>query len=170
MCIAVWKPQGIELTEETLQNCWNRNPDGAGFMYAEDGKLNIVKGLMTYNEFEAAYAPHSDKNCVLHFRIATHGGVNPENTHPFIVNDDLAMVHNGIISNVPTPDKTKSDTWHFTEMYLKKYWFLWKDAEFKSLIESYIGHSKLILMDSTGEVKIYKESLGNWNSDCWCWL
>ncbi len=167
MCIAVYKPQGIELTEETLHNCWNRNPDGAGFMYAEDNKLTVVKGLMSYTDFLEAYAPHADKNAVLHFRIATHGGVNPENTHPFIIHDDLAMVHNGIISAIDTPDKTKSDTWHFTEMYLKKYHSMWKDDEFQTLVESYIGHSKLIFMDNTGEVKIYKEKLGNWNSECW---
>ena len=167
MCIAVWKPQGIELTEETLHNCWNRNPDGAGFMYSENGKLTVVKGLMTYDDFEAAYAPHADKNAVLHFRIATHGGVNAENTHPFIIHDNLAMVHNGVIHNVATPDATRSDTWHFTEMYLKKYHTHWQDEEFQALVESYIGHSKLIFMDNEGNVKIYKQNLGNWNSDCW---
>lgn len=167
MCIAIWKPQGIELTEETLANCWNRNPDGAGFMYSENNKLHVVKGLMSYDEFVAAYAPHSDKNAALHFRIATHGGVNPENTHPFQIHDDLAMVHNGIISNVKIHDNGRSDTWHFTELYLKKFHTMWKEPEFQDLVESYIGHSKLILMDNTGEVKIYKENLGKWDSDCW---
>ena len=167
MCIAVYKPQGVELTEETLHNCWNKNPDGAGFMYAEDGKLNVVKGLMSYEAFEQAYAPHSDKNAVLHFRIATHGGVNPENTHPFVIHDNLAMVHNGIITNVKITDKAKSDTWHFTEMYLKKFHTMWREDEFKDLVESYIGHSKLILMDNEGNVEIYKSNLGKWDSDCW---
>jgi len=167
MCIAIWKPQGIELTEEILQNCWDKNPDGAGFMYSEDNKLHVVKGLMTYNEFLDAYSPHSDKNAALHFRIATHGGVNPENTHPFQINDNLAMVHNGIISAVKIHDQGRSDTWHFTELYLKKFHAMWKEPEFQDLVESYIGHSKLILMDNTGEVKIYKQNLGKWDSDCW---
>lgn len=167
MCIAIWKPQGIELTEETLHNCWDRNPDGAGFMYSENGQLHVVKGLMKYTDFIEAYAPHADKNAVLHFRIATHGGVTPENTHPFIIHDGLAMVHNGIISAIATPDKTKSDTWHFTEMYLKKYHTMWKDKEFQTLVESYIGYSKLIFMDNNGDVKLYNENLGNWNSECW---
>ena len=136
-------------------------------MYSENNKLTVVKGLMEYDEFLSAYAPHADKNAVLHFRIATHGGVNAENTHPFIVHDNLAMVHNGIISSVEITDNSKSDTWHFTEMFLKKYHDHWKDVEFQTLVESYIGHSKLILMDNTGEVKIYKEKLGNWNSECW---
>jgi hypothetical protein len=157
----------MNLSLETLQNSWDKNPDGAGFMYAEDEKLTIVKGLMTFEAFCAAYEPHKSKKCVLHFRIATHGGVNEQNTHPFQVTDTLGMVHNGILNNVKTPNAEWSDTWHFTEMYLKKYHYLWLDNEFKDLVESYIGSSKLILMDNLGKVEIFKEKSGYWDSNCW---
>lgn len=167
MCIAIYKEVNMELTQETLRNCWQRNPDGAGFMYAESGKVHIVRGLMTLAAFNEAFEPHKTKQAVIHFRIATHGGVNAENTHPFRVHDSLGMIHNGIINNVSTPDATKSDTWHFVDRFIKKYSAHWQDEEFQELIESYIGHSKLIFLDGEGNFKIYKENLGKWNSECW---
>lgn len=168
MCIAIAKPEGMLLSGQTLKNCWDSNPDGAGFMYPEKGKVVIVKGLMTFDEFMTAYEPHKEKQAALHFRIATHGGVNKENTHPFQVTPALGMVHNGIISKVNCDlDKTMSDTWHFNEKILKKFPFLWKDSSFKELVESYIGYSKLILMNGEGEFNIYNESSGVWDCSCW---
>jgi predicted glutamine amidotransferase len=167
MCIAIYKPESMNLTELSLKNSWEHNPDGAGFMYAENEQLTVVKGLMSYDEFMTTFEPHKDKKAILHFRIATHGGINRENTHPFVVHDNLAMVHNGIISAVDTPDLSKSDTWHFNELFLKKFHPLWRDPQFKALVESYIGHSKLIMMNNLGEVEIYKEKLGYWDSQCW---
>jgi len=61
---------------------------------------------------------------VLHFRIMTHGGVNPECTHPFPITDnvgalkklkasvDIGVAHNGIIHSV-TPRKDLSDTMEY---------------------------------------------------------
>jgi hypothetical protein len=168
MCIAIYKPEGFELTEDSLINCWNANSDGAGFMYPEDGKINIIKGLMTYDEFRAAYDPHSERQLALHFRIATHGGVTKENTHPFQVSDTLGMIHNGIISKVDCDiDKSMSDTWHFTERYLKPMEYLWKAPEFKDLAESFIGFSKIVLLNGEGEHEIYNEAKGHWNSGVW---
>ena len=168
MCIAVYKKEGMRLTDDTLQNCWNNNPHGAGFMYAENDKLTIVKGLMTYADFLEAYRPHEDKQMVLHFRIRTHGETNPENTHPFSINEDLALVHNGIMSNVVCDiNPAMSDTWHFVERYMKAMSPLWQTEQFKDLVESFIGHSKLIMMNNKGEVEIYKSELGNWSAGCW---
>jgi hypothetical protein len=172
MCIAIYKPQGLVLTPTTIQESWSSNRDGAGFMYHEAGKLHVVKGLMTLPEFKEAYEPHKNKECVLHFRIKTHGEINAEMTHPFLVDDNLGIVHNGIISKVDTkPDPSKSDTYHFTGTHLHRFhqdnpkFFL--DPVYKEIIEDYIGFSKLIFMDGDGNVEIFNESKGVWDAGCW---
>ena len=45
MCIAIYKPADKILSQETLNECYDSNPDGAGFMYAQDKKLHIEKGF-----------------------------------------------------------------------------------------------------------------------------
>ena len=100
MCIIAIKPEGISIPIERLKTCWEHNPDGAGFMYSENNKLKIVKGLMTFDSFIKAYDEVNPltKRIVIHFRYGTHGDICPDLTHPFNVNEDLALVHNGILS------------------------------------------------------------------------
>jgi hypothetical protein len=99
MCIIVIKPEGVSIPIDRLKNCWDNNPDGAGFMYSENGTLKIIKGLMNFNTFINSYDSISPltKKIVIHFRYATHGKVCEELTHPFNINKTLAMVHNGIL-------------------------------------------------------------------------
>lgn len=172
MCIAIWKPQGYTLSDETIQESWNRNSDGAGFMYAENNELIVVKGLMTLHDFKLAYEPHKEKGCVLHFRIKTHGATDQENTHPFFVDNRLGIVHNGILSNVDTStDPSKSDTWHFNQQYLgmlrKNNHNFFTNPIYKAMVEAYIGGSKLIFMDNKGKTQIFNEKMGVWDSECW---
>jgi hypothetical protein len=137
-------------------------------MFAEDGIVHIIKGLMTFDAFLEAYKPHKIKACCLHFRIATHGDVNELNTHPFHVTDTLGLVHNGIISNIKCDiDKNRSDTWHFTQKVVKPLASLWRNPAYKTLVEHFIGFSKLIVMNGEGTVEIYNEGQGHWNSECW---
>lgn len=172
MCIAIYKPEGFILTPDTIKESWASNRDGAGFMYHENEQLFVVKGLMTLAEFEEAYEPHKTKDCVLHFRIKTHGATDQTNTHPFNIDENLGVVHNGIISAVDTStDTTKSDTWHFAQNHLyefrmdNKKFFL--NPVYKAMIENYIGYSKLIFMDNMGNVEIMNENKGVWDSGCW---
>lgn len=168
MCIAIYKPEGYTLLPETLETCWDNNPDGAGFMYAEKNKLIIVKGLMSFVEFLTAYTPHENKQLVLHFRIATHGKTNQENTHPFSISKNLGLIHNGIINKVTCDiNKDMSDTWHFIEKYIKPFQEYCFHPQFKELIEDFIGHNKFILLNNFGEYTIYNESSGSWNTNCW---
>lgn len=172
MCIAIYKPEKVRLTDQTLQNCWDSNPDGAGFMYVKSKKLIVKKGFMTYEAFRKAYDPVEKLQTVLHFRIKTHGSVSEDNTHPFLIDNNLAVVHNGIISKISCDtNKNLSDTYHFTEQILiplrKKYPDFWQDTYMQTLINDYIGYSKLILMDNYNNVEIINEAAGNWNSDCW---
>jgi hypothetical protein len=167
MCIIAVVPKDLILDESIIQRMWNGNSDGAGFMYAEDGKLHVQKGYMTYKSFMDAYEPHAGKAIVMHFRIKTHGETNEINTHPFNVTDGLAFAHNGIISGFGS--KEHSDTWHFNEEVIKP---LQKNVKsflniqpIQKLISDRIGYSKLVFMDSRGVVDIVNKEKGDESSD-----
>jgi len=91
MCVIVRKPKNVSVSIETLRNCWQSNKDGAGFMYAENGKLIFKKGLMTFKSFLTEYRACNPlgKEILIHFRFATHGAVANEQTHPFIIHGDI---------------------------------------------------------------------------------
>lgn len=113
MCIAIVKPAGVNTpSKNTLLTCWTNNPNGAGFCYNDGKKVTIHKGFMDFKSFYKEFSKYDFKNCdvVIHFRIATHGGVNKECTHPFVISKNIedlkkldttcksAFIHNGIIS------------------------------------------------------------------------
>lgn len=94
MCIILACEPGKRPSDDILSNCWHANPDGAGVMWAEGGRVEIVKGLMSFGDLAAAvrYAP-KDSPLVVHMRIGTSGGYGPEVTHPYPVSSDLAQLH-----------------------------------------------------------------------------
>lgn len=132
MCIIAICKSGVPFpTEDTIENMWYRNPDGAGIMYTDgSGKVVIDKGYMTLKEFEARIdrlkqeIDVTAESVVLHFRIGTAGGNTPENTHPFpiskkvemlqslYVRSDIGVAHNGII-HIDRPIKSISDTMEY---------------------------------------------------------
>lgn len=123
MCIAIVKPMGAKLPDrELLRKCWDNNPDGAGLMYNNGENVIIHKGFSKFKGFYK-YLRKLDneidltnKDLVLHFRIATSGGVNRECTHPFPITKNLlemkkldnvceyGFAHNGIIDGYGTKD------------------------------------------------------------------
>lgn len=131
MCIIAAKPAGISMpSRDTIRTMWDSNKDGAGIMYVENNKVRIEKGFMKYKSF-AKKLDELEKRLdltatpvVMHFRITTHGGTKPENTHPFPITDsigalkklqsytDVGAAHNGIIMSV-SPRKGISDTMEY---------------------------------------------------------
>ena len=98
---------------DVLKNCWEHNPDGAGYMYRKNDSIVISKGYNNFEDFKRSVESIKDyKNVpiVYHFRIATHGTVVPENTHPFPLTNKVknlkaldltcpcGIAHNGIIN------------------------------------------------------------------------
>lgn len=118
MCVIIRKPKGIEVSERVLRKCWEHNSNGAGFMYSEKGSLVVVKGLMKFQEFLKAYQDHNpiEKEVIIHFRLASHGKIVPEQTHPFVVGKSLGLVHNGIITFVEETT-TECDDDAYLDMY-----------------------------------------------------
>ena len=176
MCIAIIKERNIELpSDDILKNCWNNNPDGAGFAFAFNDKVIIKKGYMTFKSFIKALHKYNNKynlkDCgmLLHFRIATHGAVDQSMTHPFpIIDDDgclkktefvsdYAVIHNGIISLTSyeaSKNKGLSDTALFIKDYLTKIaqnkdWT--KNQSNIELIEKLID-SKMAILEKNGDI------------------
>lgn len=130
MCVIVHKPRGATIRLRTLRQCWDANPDGAGVMFAHEGEVYGLKGLMKFEDL-VAFLRSADVvedgkvtaeiALTFHFRLATHGSVSPENCHPFPVSRDLAdltrtewsapmgVAHNGIIRDQEIP-AGRSDT------------------------------------------------------------
>ena len=134
MCILVIKKPGAVMPDkETLRTCYKNNPDGAGFMWLrKDGMMEGYKGYFDFEEFYAAMDSQKfgKKDTVfIHTRIATHGGINQQNCHPFPIStkdEDLqalhfvspiAMAHNGVIHGLPEM-KHLSDTQMFIKLIL----------------------------------------------------
>jgi len=169
MCIAILNTKkGGRLPKSQVQNSWDNNDMGSGLLWNKDGKLNVFKSY-DYEEYLEKYNELRDDksigNIVLHFRIATSGYNGEHNLHPFLVNDDLGFVHNGIIKGLG--NKTFSDTSEFNDM-LKKYKHNFLTCEMsKFFISEYIGYSKLIFLDNKDKYTIINEELGKWSSGNW---
>ena len=174
MCIIAIKPAGAKMPAmKTIENCWYNNNDGAGFMYAAGGSVHIEKGFMTLKDFKAALK-RLEKSIdvvnapmVLHFRITTHGGTSPGNTHPFPVTEklpllqmtksktSLAVAHNGIIDIKPSK-KDVSDTMEYVVSQLAPLYQLKKDfykqPAGKKLVYNFIK-SKMAFLDGAGRIE-----------------
>ncbi len=117
MCVIVHKERGKDLpSDEIIEKCFRKNPDGSGILLHRSGtKINeIHKGFMKLDDFKTAFKElnvRKEDDLVLHFRITTSGGTNPENCHPFPIsckvedlkatriNTPLAFVHNGVLGH-----------------------------------------------------------------------
>lgn len=171
MCVICVKEKGVLMpTTENIRAMWDANPHGAGFMFARNGKVFIRKGFMTLDDFECALLKENftkDDVIIMHFRIATQGGINPEMTHPFaLVNKientkclnalcDIGIAHNGIIRlTTDFKEKEYSDTAIFITNYISK--LIRKkadfyDAEIREMIYE-LGKSKFAFLNGEGDV------------------
>jgi hypothetical protein len=178
MCVIINKPPELNVPDDILRKCWIANPHGAGFMYASDGLLHIVKGLMTYDNFIKEYIAHDcwSKEVVIHFRLASAGKIIPEQTHPFwIFPDNLAFVHNGHLMEYDNGGLKQSDTMEFNQDMLSKLPqdFLNNEA-IVELLDSYIDYSVMVFMNNMGKITTLGDTLpsisldGVWYSnDLW---
>lgn len=175
MCIIVAKKKGVKLpSKNILETCFNKNSDGAGLMYVQNGQVIIDKGYMDFKSFykrlqklEKRLGNLTDRAIVMHFRIGTQGKNDKATTHPFPISKDikdlkatyfktdLGMVHNGIMSKF-NYDRTLSDTQLFIKDFvsvikkLKKDFY--RDNEVMELLKSEIDYSKLCFLDKNENI------------------
>lgn len=178
MCIIVAKNAGIPMpSTEILHNCFDNNPDGAGFMLAAKNNVYGFKGLMTFEEFtdelaraEKRFGKLDKLPVVLHFRITTHGSSVAGNTHPFPLKGgyremrktqwcaDQGFAHNGIIyqtSHDPDIKKHKvSDTMVFAKKYaapIAKYASIASDPALLDMLYE-VADSRLCFLNKKGKI------------------
>jgi hypothetical protein len=139
-------------------------------MFASAGKVHIRKGFMDLDtllkDVHDMWDFLNERNVVFHFRFATHGTTTQSNTHPFRINDGLCVAHNGVLTNVTVPkDKDITDTEAFVQQYLVHFPDgFHRNKAYTNMIEEFIGYSKLVLLDSKGEITILNEKLGQWDT------
>ena len=169
MCIICASPEGVrQPTREELIRMFSRNPHGAGYMYARNGKVIIHKGFMDLYEFtDAVKSEHftAKDSVVYHFRISTQAGINPEMTHPFPLSNRLeymrkldvrcscGVAHNGIITLTSDPDeKTYSDTALFITKYLCRIIRKRPDLQDRAKLDTVfrLAQSKFAILDGSG--------------------
>ena len=171
MCIiCVSKPGVRQPDENTIRTMFYRNPHGAGYMFARDGRVEIRKGFMRLDEYLRAirkecFTPQD--SVVYHFRISTQAGVNPEMTHPFPMSTrpermrqlDLScrcgVAHNGVIRLTSDPNNERySDTAIFITDYLSHIIRRRADLRDQRVLDSIfqIAQSKFAIMDGGGYI------------------
>ena len=180
MCVICASPKGVrQPTSSEIKAMFLRNPDGAGYMFARDGKVTIHKGFMDLSEFQNAIRDEhftAKDSVVYHFRISTQAGINPGMTHPFPLSNRLEVMkaldlvcgcgiaHNGIIELTSDPNEQEySDTAIFIADYLSR--ILEKpsdlhDPEMLNIIRCLIG-SKMAILDGSG----YIATIGSFYND-----
>lgn len=172
MCIIVAIPQGKQVSKSTLQRCWNNNPHGAGFMFTDGNKIVIHKEMTSFKRYFKEYIHSKEQypqsSFVCHFRISTHGKINEDNCHPFLVNSKLGFCHNGIVRNAPVSNDY-SDTVMFNETILKNLPSdFHNNLAIMALIQEYIGSgSKLCFLTHDNQLKFVNEKAGYWDNGVW---
>ncbi len=171
MCVICASPAGVRQPSiSEIKRMFFRNPDGAGYMVARNGKVEIHKGFMELSDFLAAVkAEHftAADSVVYHFRISTQAGINPAMTHPFPLSNQLEVMkaldvicgcgvaHNGIIRLTSDPcEHEYSDTALFIAEYLCDYIREPADLKRKQLLNA-IGlliQSKMAILDGSGYI------------------
>lgn len=89
---------------DSLARQSRRDPDGTGLgTFAADGRPLVEKRPMAAfrdHEFARGARERESATFVAHVRLATTGGLTPDNTHPFDQRDRL-FAHNGAIGDLP---------------------------------------------------------------------
>lgn len=177
MCVIIIKDKAAELPKrQNLENCFDNNPDGAGFMYTDGGRVVIDKGYMTeksffkqYEKLCKKYNNFKNKSLIIHMRITTDGSTSKKNCHPFVISKNfkdchklhassaLGVAHNGIINDYKPPKNAEdiSDTIKFVNEYLapilEEAPNLYKNQSFLDGLEI-ITSSKLAFLDANDNI------------------
>lgn len=171
MCLAILKTADGKLPKGALREASKANGDGFGVAVATGDKLHLVRS-MNLCDVEKTLERFGKFPALIHLRLATHGEKNVENCHPFLVDDSTAFIHNGVLT-IPTPQKEKSDTWHFANLIVRPHQkesgneWLWSGHASLSL-HLLAGYSnKFAFLRADGKHLIVNESAGHWADGVW---
>jgi hypothetical protein len=172
MCIAILNIKNT-IKREYIFNSYENNYHGAGFAYSDGSKLNVYKtdkgATAFYKAYKAARKKNPDVPFLLHFRISTHGTITKDNLHPFVINDKVAFIHNGMVDlKGHTYHDHRSDTRFLCEEFLAKLPDGWQHSEgVHNFLEEIGGWSKFVMLDVDHNWSIVNEHDGHWYQDNW---
>jgi len=98
---AVAERNVVPILMEGLRRLEYRGYDSAGIAIRHDGSITRIRRVGKVQELQSALDedPLRGETGIAHTRWATHGAPNESNAHPHMSEDDIAIVHNGIIEN-----------------------------------------------------------------------
>ena len=173
MCMAIFQPKDKIVSKEYCDSFAKSNDDGFGFAFVDNSNKLIINKTIIYNDFYKEYVScckqyGSKSPFLIHFRMGTSGLDNQDNCHPFYVDDNLCVIHNGVFSEF-NGDKNLSDTNIFVRDVLKDIGQdIFTNSAMQALIEDYIGTwNKLVFMNNKKEYIIFNEKEGKWEEGIW---
>lgn len=171
MCLLIFKPEGKSIPYEYLAEADISNPHGCGIAHADGKRIRIDKHpKWGCDEIAECLAKIGDAPAIVHFRFATHGSQNPENTHPFPLPKNVAAAHNGVISGVKCLTD-ESDSRAFLRENVSPVLTKGGDIftpDFIAKIGKQIGGgNKIAFLDGKGKYGIANESSGHWKDGVW---
>ena len=161
MCIIIVANKNKKIPNEHIKLANELNCEGFGMSASVNNKLFVYKSI-SINSDDIIKLYNSIRqvaigDIVLHFRLATHGDISDKLCHPFHVNKDLVMFHNGVIrdsvSGYNGHNKNESDTKAFVNNVLKNFkkGFQNNKTVMNMISETVEEYNKLCFLDSTGQ-------------------
>jgi hypothetical protein len=173
MCITlIKKASGAPISKDILYRCFDRNPHGAGLAFASNNKITLVKGFFRPEDLWDYYKKMpQDVVTLMHFRFASTGTIDPKNCHPWRIDKEHVMVHNGTVWDFWSEKSEISDTGRFVHMLLqplfKKDKFFWRRKVGQYLLNKVLWPGKMIILRNNGDYVIFNEQAGEWHEGSW---
>lgn len=171
MCVAVVLAPETELSVEEINKMMRANGDGAGFAWADGTSVQWFKALDPDPE-KVHWAVNKRRQYprLLHFRLATAGGIKVELCHPFEVGPKAASSAQGSGSKV----LIHNGHWYrwndIFDLYKREDLLPdtgpWSDTRFAAFVASgdpdwlEVVGGKVAVMDYEGTIKMY----GSWDN------
>jgi hypothetical protein len=180
MCILIHHTANTSFSDEVLRDFYSHNPDGFGLMFGDGQKIHVTKSLGSVDETIALYRDIAEgRECIIHYRMKTHGNIDTANCHPYRITDELWLAHNGILSAGNPIRKEMSDTWHMIEYILRPIAESNMDMLFTEDFQEYLGDligssNKFALCHADGRIAVINreagvEHFGAWLSNTYAW-
>ncbi|RRS05229.1 hypothetical protein EIP75_06635 [Aquabacterium soli] len=164
MCLIIKKPPGRRIAADFLENAWQHNHHGWGWFYQDKAQGRVVweRGLRLQDMLDHNARLPLDTEVYLHLRRATHGDVNHDMAHPFVVHPGLLLMHNGSIAHLAPHNTAISDTAELARMLRdmlagldqNQVAGLIRTQGFQALTAPLIDGSMVVLMDGQGPVRL----------------